>query len=77
MTARNLEKGFLETMINSIPGMNNTRIWDLPLFHPVDDASGTLMHFIMDSFEGNNSKAIETIIYTNDALETDILTALS
>ncbi|KAK9286785.1 hypothetical protein L1049_015190 [Liquidambar formosana] len=71
-----LTNGYMETAIDCIPGMKNIRLKDLPSFIRTTDLDDIMLNFVMEEAE-RTSKASAVILNTFDALEQDILDALS
>ncbi|XP_010066660.2 7-deoxyloganetin glucosyltransferase [Eucalyptus grandis] len=71
-----LTNGHLDTVIDWIPGMKDIRLWDLPTFLRTTDPDDILFNFMMDVTERANT-ASAMIFHTFDALESEVLNALS
>ncbi|OWM90012.1 hypothetical protein CDL15_Pgr026925 [Punica granatum] len=71
-----LTNGFLEAKIDWIPGMTNMRLRDMPTFVRTTNPDEFIFHFMMDA-GARFDKASVTIIHTFEALEGDVLSALS
>ncbi|XP_030450498.1 7-deoxyloganetin glucosyltransferase-like [Syzygium oleosum] len=72
-----LTNGYLDTVIDWIPGLKDIRLWDLPTLFPRSrDPDDILFNFCMDAAERAN-KASAMIFHTFDALESELLNALS
>ncbi|KAK9287185.1 hypothetical protein L1049_015596 [Liquidambar formosana] len=71
-----LTNGYMETATDCIPGMKNIRLKDLPSFIRTTDLDDIMLNFVMEEAE-RTSKASAVILNTFDALEQDILDALS
>ncbi|CAK9139144.1 unnamed protein product [Ilex paraguariensis] len=71
-----LTNGYLDTVIDWIPGMNDIRLKDLPSFIRTTDPNDIMLNFAMDEVEGVH-KASALILNTFNALEPDVLEALS
>ncbi|XP_030474259.1 7-deoxyloganetin glucosyltransferase-like [Syzygium oleosum] len=71
-----LSNGYLDTVIDWIPGMKGIKLWDLPTFLRTTDPDDVLFNFSIDLAEEAN-KASAMIFHTFDALESDVLNALS
>ncbi|OWM90009.1 hypothetical protein CDL15_Pgr026922 [Punica granatum] len=67
---------YLDTTIDWIPGMKSLRLRDLPRFFRSMDPNDILCNFCKDT-TARADKADATIIHTFDALESDVLGALS
>lgn len=67
---------YLDTVIDWIPGMKGIRIKDLPSFARITDPNDHMFNFTLDSAEVA-SKASGIIFHTFDALEGQVLDALS
>ncbi|KAJ4838190.1 hypothetical protein Tsubulata_018753 [Turnera subulata] len=68
--------GYLETVIDWIPGMKDIRLKDLPTFLRTTDPNDIMLNFMIAGTE-NSSTAPAVIIHTFDALEKDVLESLS
>ncbi|KAB1220558.1 UDP-glycosyltransferase 85A2 [Morella rubra] len=68
--------GYLDTVIDWIPGMRDIRLRELPSFIQTTDPNDILFNFIIEGVEGA-SKASGIVIQTFDALEREVLDALS
>ncbi|CAI9770064.1 unnamed protein product [Fraxinus pennsylvanica] len=68
--------GYLETTIDWIPGMKDIRLRDLPSFLRATDSNDFMLNFVLQEIEAV-SKARAIILNTFDALENDVLDALS
>ncbi|CAL5385966.1 unnamed protein product [Camellia sinensis] len=71
-----LTNGYLDTVIDWIPGMNVIRLKDLPSFIRTTEPSDIMIDFILDVAH-NAHKASAIIFNTVDALEHDVLEGLS
>ncbi|XP_048328051.2 7-deoxyloganetin glucosyltransferase [Ziziphus jujuba] len=71
-----LTNGFLDTVINWIPGMIDIRLKDLPTFLRTTDPNDIMFNFLKEASEKVH-KASAVIIHTFDELEQDVLKALS
>ncbi|XP_030547424.1 7-deoxyloganetin glucosyltransferase-like [Rhodamnia argentea] len=71
-----LSNGYLDTVIDWIPGMKNIKLWDLPTFLRTTNPDDILFNSTMDAAERANT-ASAMIFHTFDALESDVLNALS
>ncbi|EEF32258.1 7-deoxyloganetin glucosyltransferase [Ricinus communis] len=71
-----LENGYLDSIVEWIPGMKGVRLRDLPSFFQTTDPNDIIFNFCMESAEFA-AKATAIGVHTFDALETDVLTALS
>ncbi|KAA8538947.1 hypothetical protein F0562_025639 [Nyssa sinensis] len=71
-----LTNGYLDISIDWIKGMKDIRLKDLPTFFRITDANDTVFNLTMEAAEGS-SKALAIVIHTFDALEQDVLDALS
>lgn len=74
--ASNLTNGYLETVIDWIPGMKGIRLRDLPSFIRTTDPEDIMFNFAMVEAE-RVQKASALILNTFDALEEEVLGALS
>lgn len=71
-----MTNGYLETKLDWIPGMKDIRLKDLPSFVRTTDPDDLLFNFLMN--EANKvPKSTALILNTFDALETEVLNALS
>ncbi|XP_030453659.1 7-deoxyloganetin glucosyltransferase-like [Syzygium oleosum] len=71
-----LMNGYGNTPIAWIPGMKNMRLRDMPHFIRITGSDDTLFNFLVDT--GNKTgNATATIVHTFEALEPDVLHALS
>ncbi|KAA8542371.1 hypothetical protein F0562_023493 [Nyssa sinensis] len=71
-----LTNGYLDTVIDWIPGMKNVRLRDLPTFVRTTDPNDFMLGFTKGEADGA-SKASALIFNTFDALECNVLNALS
>ncbi|XP_030474255.1 7-deoxyloganetin glucosyltransferase-like [Syzygium oleosum] len=71
-----LTNGYLDTVIDWIPGMKDIKLWDLPTFLRSTDPDDIVFNFTMDATERANT-ASAMIFHTFDALESELLDALS
>ncbi|CAJ1963539.1 unnamed protein product [Sphenostylis stenocarpa] len=71
-----LINGHLDTVIDSIPGMKDITLRDLPGIYRTTDPNDILLDFVAEQIEAT-SKASAVILPTFDALEHDVLEALS
>ncbi|THG13617.1 hypothetical protein TEA_024053 [Camellia sinensis var. sinensis] len=71
-----LTSGYLDTAIDWIPGMKDIRLKDLPTFFQTTDPNDEIFNLSMDSAE-SASQASALGLHTFDALEQDVLGALS
>jgi hypothetical protein len=71
-----LTNGYLDTVINWIPGMRDIRLRDLPSFLRTTDPDDVIFKFIIESVE-RAPRASAIVIHTFDALEQQVLDALS
>lgn len=67
---------YLETTVDWIPGMKNIRLKDLPTFIRTTDSNDIFLNFILNAVE-ETSKASAVVLNTFDALEEDVVNALS
>ncbi|KAF8014900.1 hypothetical protein BT93_H0638 [Corymbia citriodora subsp. variegata] len=70
-----LTNGYQSTVIDWIPGIKNIKLWDLPAFDNTGPDS-IFFKFTMDAAERANT-ASAMIFHTFDALESELLNALS
>ncbi|KAK8259506.1 hypothetical protein V6Z11_D13G061900 [Gossypium hirsutum] len=71
-----MTNGYLDTIIDWIPGMKNIRIRDLPSFVRTTDPNDIMLNFVATESE-RSAKASAIIINTFDELEHDVIKALS
>ncbi|KAF8021262.1 hypothetical protein BT93_G1632 [Corymbia citriodora subsp. variegata] len=71
-----LTNGYLDTVVDWIPGMKNIKLWDLPTFLRSTDPDDIFFNFTMDAAERANT-ASAMIFHTFDAIESELLNALS
>uniref|UniRef100_A0A199U9N0 linamarin synthase n=1 Tax=Manihot esculenta TaxID=3983 RepID=A0A199U9N0_MANES len=71
-----LTNGYLDTVIDWIPGMKDIRLRDLPSFIRTTDPEDVMLDFFQSETE-RCQKASAIILNTFDALEHDVLIALS
>ncbi|XP_010063153.2 7-deoxyloganetin glucosyltransferase [Eucalyptus grandis] len=64
------------TPINWIPGMKNMRLRDMPFFFRLAGSDDTLFNLVIDTVD-KTSDAATTIVHTFEALEPDVLQALT
>ncbi|GFP87058.1 7-deoxyloganetin glucosyltransferase [Phtheirospermum japonicum] len=68
--------GYLDTIVDHVPGMKDIRLRDFPSFIRTTDPKDFMLNFAMQEAEAvTRAKAL--ILNTFDALEHDVLTALS
>ncbi|KAF7847026.1 hypothetical protein BT93_L3431 [Corymbia citriodora subsp. variegata] len=70
-----LTNGYQGTVIDWIPGMKNIKLWDLPAFSDAGP-DNIFFNFTMDGVERAHT-ASAMIVHTFDALESELLKALS
>ncbi|KAL0287436.1 UNVERIFIED_CONTAM: 7-deoxyloganetin glucosyltransferase, partial [Sesamum angustifolium] len=68
--------GYLETVIDWVPGMKDIRLRDFPSFVKTTDPKDVMLNFLIQEAEAA-PRATALIINTFDALERDVLDALS
>ncbi|KAL6288903.1 hypothetical protein ACE6H2_006413 [Prunus campanulata] len=68
--------GYLDTVIDWIPGMRDIRLRDLPTFFQTTNPDDVMLNFIMESTDRAH-EASAVVLHTFDALESDVLDALS
>ncbi|KAM5580246.1 hypothetical protein ABKV19_009807 [Rosa sericea] len=71
-----LTNGFLDKVIDWIPGMKDIRLKDLPSFFRTTDPNDTIFNFTIEVMDKVH-KADALVFLTFDALEQDVLEALS
>ncbi|BBN69326.1 UDP-Glycosyltransferase superfamily protein, partial [Prunus dulcis] len=67
--------GYLDTVIDWIPGMRDIRLRDLPTFFRTTNPDDIVFNFIME--ETDRAHEASAFLHTFDALEPDVLDALS
>lgn len=67
-----LSNGYLDTVLDWIPGMKNNKLGELPTFLRATDPDDILFNFTMDAAERANT-ASAMIFHTFDALESAVL----
>ncbi|TQE06690.1 hypothetical protein C1H46_007756 [Malus baccata] len=70
-----LTNGYLEKVIDWIPGMKDIRLKEIPTFIRTSDPDDIMFNFMMESTERAH-KASAVVLHTFDALEPDVLEAL-
>lgn len=68
--------GYLDAIIDWIPGLKDMRMRDFPNFLRNIPADETLFHLAIDAIKSSTG-AVATVIHTFEALEKDVLNALS
>ncbi|PQQ05157.1 7-deoxyloganetin glucosyltransferase-like isoform X2 [Prunus yedoensis var. nudiflora] len=68
--------GYLDTVIDWIPGMRDIRLRDLPTFLRTTNPDDIKFNFIMEATDRAH-EASAVVLHTFDALESDVLEALS
>ncbi|KAL3651641.1 hypothetical protein CASFOL_004643 [Castilleja foliolosa] len=68
--------GYLETIVDNVPGINNIKLRDFPSSIRTTDPKDTMLNFVIQEIDAI-PKAKALILNTFDALEHDVLTALS
>ncbi|KAM5553349.1 hypothetical protein ABKV19_025520 [Rosa sericea] len=68
--------GFLDKVIDMVPGMKDIRLKDLPTFIRTTDRNDTMLNFFMETVD-NVHKASAVVFPTFDALEQVVLDAFS
>ncbi|XVE66569.1 hypothetical protein DITRI_Ditri08aG0089100 [Diplodiscus trichospermus] len=71
-----LTNGYLDKVIDWIPGMKNIRLRDLPTFIRTTDPNDKVFNFLLEAVE-ISSEASAIVLNTFDSLEQDVLDALS
>ncbi|KAM7505346.1 hypothetical protein LguiB_004250 [Lonicera macranthoides] len=71
-----LTNGYLDTVVDWIPGMKNIRLKDFPSLIRTTDINSFLLNFEVEAVH-RCSKASANIFHTFDELEVDVLTSLS
>ncbi|KAK9930460.1 hypothetical protein M0R45_027497 [Rubus argutus] len=72
-----LTNGYLDTVIDWIPGMKDIRLKDIPTFIRTTDPNDIMVDFVLHVTEQAAKKSSAIIINTFDDLEHDVLEALS
>ena len=72
-----LTNGYLDTVIDWVPGMKNIRLKDLPTFFQVTDPNDEIFNLAMESAESSRKGVTAFCVQTFDALEPHVLGALS
>ncbi|XP_059463473.1 (R)-mandelonitrile beta-glucosyltransferase-like [Corylus avellana] len=70
-----LTNGYLDTVIDWIPGMRDIRLRDLPSFIQTTDPNDVMFKFVVEAVE-RAAKASAIVVQTFDALEHEVLDAL-
>ncbi|KAM7516833.1 hypothetical protein LguiA_006416 [Lonicera macranthoides] len=71
-----LTNGYLDTVVDWIPGMNGIRLKDLPTFIRTTNPKDIMLNFAINEAE-NSHRASAIILNTIDVLECDVLDALA
>jgi UDP:flavonoid glycosyltransferase YjiC (YdhE family) len=71
-----LTNGYLDSIIDWVPGMKDMRLRDFPGFVQSTDPNDLMSHFVLNATE-KSSEANGVILHTFDALERDVLDAIS
>ncbi|CAN6701727.1 unnamed protein product [Malus baccata var. baccata] len=71
-----LTNGYLEKVIDWIPGMKDIRLRELPTFIRTSDPNNIMFNFLMEVTDKAH-EASAVVLHTFDALEPDVLEALS
>ncbi|XP_043722111.1 7-deoxyloganetin glucosyltransferase-like [Telopea speciosissima] len=71
-----LTNGYLDTEIDGIPGMKDMRLRDMPSFVRTTDPNDIMLNFLKRE-TGRSKRATAIIINSFDAIEKDVLNALS
>jgi hypothetical protein len=71
-----LSNGYLDIVIDWIPGMRDIRLKDLPSFVRTTDPNDIIFNFVSESVE-RAPKASGIVVHTFNALEQEVLDALS
>ncbi|CAL0319264.1 unnamed protein product [Lupinus luteus] len=72
-----ITNGYLETTIDWVPGMEKIRLKDLPSFIRITDLNDIMFDFMIVEIERTRQRASAIILNTFDALEPNVLHALS
>nr|BBC62113.1 glucosyltransferase 14 [Nemophila menziesii] len=72
-----LTNGYMENIIDWIPGMENIRLKDLPTFLRVTDPNDFVLNFAITEIERFSTKASAVILNTFNELERDTLNTLT
>ncbi|KAI3837140.1 hypothetical protein MKX03_022189 [Papaver bracteatum] len=70
-----LTNGYLDTLVDCMPGIRDVRFRDLPSYVRTTDPNDTMLNILMRE-TGRNSKATALIFNTFDALEMEVLDAV-
>ncbi|CAK9163139.1 unnamed protein product [Ilex paraguariensis] len=76
MDMSSVTNGYLETIVDWVPGMNDIRLRDFPSFIRTIDRNDIMLNFLVGEVEAM-TKASAIIFNTFDALEHDVLQTLS
>ncbi|PNY09823.1 cytokinin-O-glucosyltransferase [Trifolium pratense] len=71
-----LTNGYLDTIVDCIPGLHNFRLKDLPDFIRITDPNNALVEFIIEA-AGRAHRASAIILNTSNELESGVMNALS
>ncbi|KAI5355606.1 hypothetical protein L3X38_008501 [Prunus dulcis] len=74
--AKDFANGYLDTEIDWIPGMKDVRLKDMPSFIRTTDPNDIMLHYMVSETE-RSKKASAIILNTFDALEQEVVDALS
>ncbi|GAB4853249.1 hypothetical protein Ancab_017438 [Ancistrocladus abbreviatus] len=75
--ATHLTNGYLDTVVNGIPGMRDIQLRDFPSFIRTTNPEDFMLNFMQTEAEATDTKASAIIVNTFDSLEKDVLSALS
>ncbi|RZC62315.1 hypothetical protein C5167_024102 [Papaver somniferum] len=70
-----LTNGYLETIVDSIPGFNNIRLMDFPAFVRTTDPNDKMVDYLVGETE-NATKSSGIILNTFDELENEVVDAM-
>ncbi|KAL2500568.1 Glycosyltransferase [Forsythia ovata] len=73
---RQVTNGYLETILDWVPGTKDIRLRDIPSFIRTIDSNDIMLNFVLSEVEAV-PKAKALILNTFDALEPDVLNAIS
>ncbi|OMP02705.1 UDP-glucuronosyl/UDP-glucosyltransferase [Corchorus capsularis] len=71
-----MTNGYLDQVLDWVPGMKNIRFGDLPSFFRTMDPNDKMFNYLLKEIE-NTKKASAIVLNTFDSLEQDVLDALS
>lgn len=71
-----MTNGYLDTVVDCIPGMKGIRLRDIPSFIRTTDADDVMLNFLKDESE-SSQRASAIVVNSFEALEKDVLDALN